>query len=325
MGHISPLLSIYENIKNDYEIIYFGLKNSMEEEVCKRLNIKFVELDLYPFFRKNIFKNIITINKLLKEIRRIKKEFKKEQIKAIISSGGYVSFPLVYAFKNNHKIKKLLIEPNSVFGLANKLLISKVDYVCTQFITSTNKKFIKTGNPIEISNPTFDHSSFYLNKELILFLGGSNGALEIVKLAYDFNCNYPEIKIFVITGDKYYETYKFNTNAHVYKRINNISSIFKFFKIIVSRSGASTLTEIILTNSVSILMPSKNVVANHQYKNAMFLKNKNACYLIENYSKESYIEVYNLLHNTLQIDTIKKNIFSLKAENSVENVVNLMK
>lgn len=324
MGHITPLLCLYNELKNDYEIIYFGLENSMEEGECKRIGIRFYPLDLLPFYRKRVLLNFKSFNKLIKEIRMIKKEFKNTQIKAIISSGGYVSFPLVYAFKNNKKIKKILLEPNSVLGLTNKLLVKNVDYVCTQFPISNNKKFIQTGNPITILPNTFDHPSFYLNKEMILFIGGSNGALEIVKLANEFNNNYPDIEIFVITGERYYETFVFNSNAHVYKKIINLNSIFKFFKLIVSRAGASTISEIIITNSASILFPSNNVTANHQYKNALYLKEKSACILLEKYQKNSYLDVYNSFINQELILDIKKNLEALKKDNSVKNVISLL-
>ena len=89
----------------------------------------------------------------------IKKKFKNAQIKAIISSGGYVSFPLVYALRKKSNTIKLLLEPNSVLGLSNKLLVGKVDYVCTQFLLSNKKKYVQTGNPITISNNS-DNISF---------------------------------------------------------------------------------------------------------------------------------------------------------------------
>lgn len=324
MGHITPLLSIYSKLKNDYEIIYFGLKDSMEEEACKRLDIQFFPMNVLPFNRKNLLKNYHTYKCMKNEIKRIKSDFKNAPIKAIISSGGYVSFPLVFSFKNNKKVKKILLEPNSVIGLANKVLSFKVDYICTQFDISKNAKFITTGNPIKINNPIFDHPSFYKNSNMILFVGGSNGALEIVKLAYDFNYNFPDVEIFVITGNRYFETYKFNSSAHVYKRINDISSIFKFFKIIVSRSGASTITEIVMTKSASVLLPSKNVTANHQYKNAKYLENLNACVMIIDYKKDSYLEVYNLFKNDDLILSIKGNIEKFNKINPLENVIKLI-
>ena len=110
-----------------------------------------------------------------------------------------------------------------------------------------------------------------------------------------------------------------------YKKINDISSIFKYFKIIVSRSGASTITEIILTNSASILLPSYNVTANHQYKNAFYLKEKNACILMENYQKDSYLEVYDLYINNVLVEKIKDNLKSIKINNSIDNVIRLIK
>ena len=86
MGHITPLLCLYNELKNDYEIIYFGLENSMEEGECKRIGIRFYPLDLLPFYRKRVLLNFKSFNKLIKEIRMIKKEFENTQIKAIISS-----------------------------------------------------------------------------------------------------------------------------------------------------------------------------------------------------------------------------------------------
>ena len=324
MGHISPLISLYKHLNIKYKIIYFGLKDSMEEEECKRLNIEFYPMELYPFYRKKIFKNILTFFRLFKETKIIKEKFLKYNVKAIISSGGFVSIPLIYSFRRNKKVKKILIEPNIIMGLANKILKHFVNYICVQFPVYKGNKYILTGNPIEVINSTFDHPAFYLNEDLILFIGGSNGALEIVKIAYDYHIHFPKQKIFVITGNKYFGTYAFNNNAYVYKKITEISSIFNKFKIIVSRAGASTITELINTKSCVLLFPSKNVSANHQMKNANYMEDMNMAVVIRNYDEKSYLKVHKLFVDNKKINEIKNNLSAKQINNSTQNILNLI-
>ena len=295
MGHISPLLGIILSFKDKYEFIYFGLENSMEEKICQKYNISFHKMKLLPFYKRNIFKNIFTVSYILKERRRIKKIYKDYDVAYIISSGGFVSIPLVLSFKNS---KKLLLESNTTLGLANRFLSIFVDYVGIQFNTIKLKKSILIGNPIVIEKEEYDHLWFYKNEPLILFVGGSNGAYEIVELAYLFNKNYPDIKIFVITGERYYDSFKFNNNVVVVKSIFKLSSVLYKFKLVISRAGASTITELLLSNVDFILFPSKNVSNNHQYKNAKYLYDNNMCGIIngDNFDKDIKY-VYNRFKN----------------------------
>ena len=318
MGHISPLISIIHSMKDEYKFLYFGLKDSMEEEICKRENIEFYPMKLHPFYRKNIFKNIKTVISIIKEKRRINKQFKNYNVKAIISSGGFVSIPLVLS-----KIKcvKILLESNTTLGLANKILLNFVDHLGAQFDTIHNKKAIVLGNPIIIREESFDHPFFYLKEKLILFVGGSNGAFDIVKIAYEFNIKYPYIKIFVITGNNYYDTYKFNENARVFKRITNLSSILYKFDLVVSRAGASTITELLISKVLFILIPSKNVSANHQELNAKYLKEKDLCEVINDVKDVKNVEnIYNLLFDERRKKIILNNQYNFHLPNSIKEI-----
>lgn len=300
MGHISPLLGIILSLKEEYDFVYFGLKDSMEERVCTRYNIPFYSLELIPFNRRNILKNIKTFYLISKSKRTIKKEFNSYNPKCIITSGGFVSIPLVLSFK---KTKKLLLESNTTLGLANKFLLRYVDYLGLQFDTFKNKKSVVIGNPLIIHNSTFDHPFFYLKDKPVLFVGGSVGAYEIVRCAFEFNIKYPNIKIIVITGDKYYEEFKFNSNARVYKRINELSGILNKFSLVVSRAGGSTITELINSSTPFVLYPSKNVSANHQELNAKYLHELGVCEIINDFNINSLVKIYNLL-----TDSIRQNI-----------------
>lgn len=322
MGHISPLLSIILSMKDKYEFVYFGLKNSMEEEVCIKNNIRFEPMLLTHFYRKNIFKNLKTFYLILKERKRIQKSYKKYNVKAIISSGGFVSVPLVLS---NFKCKKILLESNTSLGLANRFLGLFVDHIVLQFDTLKNKKIVVLGNPITIFKPTFDHLWFYQKEPIVLFVGGSNGAFEIVKMAYEFNQKYPNIKCFVITGNNYYDTFVFNDNVKKYKRISNLSSILNKFHLIISRAGASTITELLLSNSVFILAPSKNVSANHQVLNARYIKKCGACEVIEDIENTSYLDtIYCLIQSENKRLILKLNSEKIIQKNSLEKVIQLI-
>ena len=235
MGHITPLICLNNELKNSYEIVYFGLKDSMEEEVCKRNNITFFQMELYPFYRKKIWKNIKTFYRIFVEKIRIKKQYKNCSVKALISSGGYASIPVNFATKN---CTKILLEPNVSMGLANKFLSFFVDKICVQFPTIKSKKSIVTGSFVSILKSPFDHIFFYQNKPIVLFVGGSNGALEIVKICHRFSMKYTDVNIILITGNNYYDTYTFPPNVYKVKSVENLNGIFKNFDLIVSRAGA---------------------------------------------------------------------------------------
>lgn len=318
MGHISPLLGIILSMKNEYDFIYFGLEQSMEEEICKRYNISFYPMKLLPFYRKNWIKNIKTIYYIIKEKNKIKHKFNNYDIKVVISSGGYVSIPLLLGIKRS---KKILLESNTTLGLSNKLLSLFADKIGVQFDTIKQKKSVLVGNPILIEKSDFDHPWFYKKEELILFVGGSNGAKEIVTLAYKFNLKYPNIKLFVITGERYYDLYDFNQNVVKYKKIFRLSSILNKFSLVISRAGASTITELLLSNSKFVLCPSKNVTGNHQYKNAKYLTDLGLCVMI---SDESSDENVNYIYNYLSKNTLKTSSSMIVIKDSIERIKKLI-
>lgn len=304
MGHISPLMGIINNFKEEYQFVYFGLKDSMEEDVCKKNNIEFYPMKLLPFYRNKVFKNFLTFFYIFKEKRKIRKKYKKYDVKIIITSGGFVSIPLMLSFKNT---KKLLLESNTTLGLANLFLGKYANYVGVQFDSVKHSKKILIGNPILIPKQTFDHPFLYLNKPKILFVGGSNGALEIVECALRFNQKYPNIKLFVITGKNNYDINGFNNNVRIFQRIENLSAIMHYFTLVVSRAGAATITELLMEKVVFVLYPSKNVSDNHQVLNAQFLKDKGVCEMIMESNEDSLSLIYDLLFNKNKRQSITSN------------------
>ncbi len=173
LGHITPLINIYNKFKSEHSFVYFGLENSLEEEICKKNNIKFISLKLKGLNRKNIFKNIEVFNLIRYSNKIVKKELVKKP-DLIIASSGFVCIPLLYKAK---RIPIFLLEQNTTLGLVNRLFYKK----CTKLFLSLpiDKKLSKSvlsGNFILNNYNTYDNIDFYCKKPLILLFFGSMGS-----------------------------------------------------------------------------------------------------------------------------------------------------
>ena len=334
-GHIYPALAIINKIKEkepNSEFLYIGTHNRMEKDIIPKYNIPFKSIEIYGFNRKKIFKNFKTIKCLIKarkECKNIIKEFKPD---IVIGVGGYVTVPVIMS-AHSLKIKTFIHEQNSIPGKANLTLSRYADLIGGSFKSSMSEfpkeKTIFTGNPCSedaIKKEAMDKSTFGLskNKKLVLFVMGSLGASKVneflVKTMSLFNNkNY---EILYVTGNSDYESItknKFPNNVKVVPYIENMTRIMKNTDLIVTRAGASTLSEVIALEIPSILIPSPYVPNNHQYKNAIDLVNSNAAYMIEEKNLSGDIIVRNideLINNETKIKEMKKNLKALKVENS---------
>jgi len=347
-GHIYPALAIINKIKEhepNSEFLYIGTHNRMEKDIIPKYNIPFKAIEIYGFNRKHLFKNF----KVLKCLYKCKKEC-KEIIKnfnpdIVIGVGGYVTAPVILAA---HKLgyKTFIHEQNSVPGATNKLLAEKVDLIGVSLKSSLNdfpsNKTIFVGNPCSEdaeNKPAISKSKFNLSsdKKLVLFVMGSLGSNKVnnflVKTMSLFNNkNY---EILYVTGKQDYEYIsrkKFPSNVKVVPYIENMTGIMKHTDIMVTRAGATTLSEIIALKIPSILIPSPYVPNNHQYKNAMDLVQNDAAILVEEKDLKTDILVKiidNLIDNKDKIKEMKKNLASMNVPNSstaiyksIKNLIN---
>ena len=295
-GHIIPLIAISKKIN---DVIYIGNKNSLEEKICKENNILFFGLET-----KN---NVYSI---------IKNNFKIKfnHIDCIISTGGFISMPvLIYGIL--HRIPIYLIEGNTTFGITNKFFSyfsNKVflAYPCKKM----KKKYVITGLPTLINSNIYEHFDFD-----ILIIGGSLGSKPLCDLIYSLNENF---KIILIAG-RYYKDYQNIKNVKAFEYRNDLNSLMKQAKIIISRAGAMTTYEIFLLNKVSIIIPSKNTKLNHQVKNAYYFKEHNLSYYLDEEEASSKIndlvnKALNSSYNTLKIIESQK---ELTRNNSVDLIL----
>ena len=293
-GHIYPALGVIEKLKEDKnnEILYIGTKNRMESKIIPDKNIPYVGIEMYGL-TKNIFKDVKDIYCIIsayKKCKKIMKEFKPDYV---IGFGGYVTYPVILAA---HKlgIKTAIHEQNKIPGKTNKHLSKYADITFTSFESSKGEfknKVIVSGNPcaenaLTIKAHDKTKLGFTKNKKLIIIVMGSLGSETVNNRLKDFITSYKseENEILFITGKDYYEDYKnmkVSKNIKLVPEYEDLSGLIKSSDLVISRAGASTISELLSLDKPSILIPSPYVANNHQYYNALDLKEKGLCYMLE--------------------------------------------
>lgn len=296
-GHIYPALAIINKIKEkepNSEFLYIGTHNRMEKDIIPAHHIPFETIEIYGFQRKQFWKNGKTLAAFFKAIKKCKHLIRDFQPDIVLGVGGYVTGPVLYAA---HKLgyKTMIHEQNSVPGKANLFLSKFVDCIAVSFPSSMKEfpdyKTVFTGNPcgqdalkqVPMDKKTLGLSS---SKPLVLFVMGSLGSSKmnefLVKTMTAFQGkNY---EILFVTGKQDYENIHkltFPTNVKVVPYVEGMPRLMKQTDLMVTRAGASTLSEIIALTVPAIIIPSPYVPNNHQLKNAMDLVKENAALLVE--------------------------------------------
>lgn len=336
-GHIYPALAIINKIKEiepNSEFLYIGTHNRMEKDIIPNHGIPFKSIEIYGFNRKNLFKNFKTIKCLLKAKNECKKMIKDFNPDIVIGVGGYVTVPVIMA-AHSLGIKTFIHEQNSVAGKANLTLSRYADLIGVSFKSSINEfpkeKTIFTGNPCSedaLKKKAMNKNEFKLSKDkkLVLFVMGSLGASKVNEFLIDTMklFNNKDYEILYVTGNKDYhkiKEIKFPSNVKVVPYIDSMTRIMKNTDLIVTRAGASTLSEIIALDLPSILIPSPYVPNNHQYKNALDLVNNDAAILIEEKDLKGDIIVRNIdkiINDDKKLNSMKKGLKALKVDNSAD-------
>jgi UDP-N-acetylglucosamine--N-acetylmuramyl-(pentapeptide) pyrophosphoryl-undecaprenol N-acetylglucosamine transferase len=241
--------------------------------------------------------------KLVSSLIKARKIVRKFKPDVAIGTGGFASGPLLNmaAVKG---VPSLIQEQNSYPGITNKILAKRVDKICVaydgleRFFPSG--KLIKTGNPIRQDLLTIDSKTnegkafFKLNsaKKTLLILGGSLGSKrinELIEKELEF-FQTQNVQVIWQCGKLYFEQYKKHNNSEdvqVHAFLNNMDFAYAASDFIISRAGASSVSELCVVGKPVIFVPSPNVAEDHQTKNAMAIVDKDAALLI----KESDLDI----------------------------------
>ncbi|MCP5061757.1 MAG: undecaprenyldiphospho-muramoylpentapeptide beta-N-acetylglucosaminyltransferase [Ignavibacteriae bacterium] len=297
-GHLYPAVAVAEHIRSvqpESTILFVGTKNKIESRVVPNLGFAFKTIWISGFSRKLTLKNLLFPIKLIVSIIQsmiINLNFNPS---VAIGAGAYLSGPIVW-LASVFGAKVVLLEQNSYPGVTNRMLQNKADKIHLGFEDS--KKYFKdksklfvSGNPVRTTLKILNKEealkkfSFSASRKTLLILGGSLGAKNInesvkenLQLLIKEN-----IQIIWQTGELYFDSYKEleNENVKVLKFIDDMSTAYSASDLVLARAGATTIAEVAYLGLPVIFVPSKNVAANHQFKNAKSIVDNNAGLLIE--------------------------------------------
>ncbi len=295
-GHLYPGIQIAKELKNrGHEVIFVASSNGIDQDLfAKESDLPFEVRywDLRGFSRsmspKNIVRNLNTGVKVLKTnmlAKNLIKEFKPD---FVLGMGGYISYPVV-STAAKMGVNTAIHEQNSYPGLVNRKLAKKVDYVFNTYEKALSYFEVNSEitNVIESSNPRVDEARKFktdeINENSVLFLGGSLGAERVNEIAIEYAKKNPEKQVDLVCGERYVtelaDTKVPNLTLHSY-----LTDQLKWIdqaEVVVTRGGATTLLEVVALEKLALVIPSPNVVANHQYHNAMSFVDKGYLEVIE--------------------------------------------
>lgn len=342
-GHLFPALSIANEIRHrepDAEFLFVGNKNRIEGTQVPKLGFEFEPISMIGMPRKVSFKIVKFIWNFLKSLIESYKILKAFKPKIIFGTGGYVSVaPILIA--NYLKIPNCMIEPNLFPGVATKLLAKNAKRVYLSFEKSgdyfkSKTNILVSGTPVRMNlelksrEESADYFKLSSSKKTILILGGSLGAKSINEKTMDILEKITQNYQLIWQCGKFYIKDLSNKvkseSVFLTDFLDRMDLAYSLADIVISRAGASTISEITYYGLASILIPSPNVADNHQYYNAKILSDKNAALLFEDRgnSYELLKMVSDLLKNEPQLIEIKKKSKSLSRPNAAAKIVDDM-
>lgn len=343
-GHIFPAVSIANEIKKlvpEADILFVGALGKMEMEKVPAAGYKIIGVPIAGLQRGKILANLklplLIIRSLLKT-RKIIIDFKPD---VVVGTGGFASGPILRAASSKN-IPTLLQEQNSFAGITNKLLSKRASKICVAYEGMEKffpkEKILLTGNPVRQDlkdlKPLREEAQTFFklspNKKTILVIGGSLGARTINEAIGEGLQTFTENNIQLIwqTGKNYFaraqqQAEKYSSqHIYAFDFISKMNLAYAAADIVISRAGASSVSELCNIAMPCILVPSPNVAEDHQTKNAMALVNKNAALLVRDTEAKNELvkTAIDLLQNSQQQQTLSNNISKMAFHNSANMI-----
>ncbi|MCE3228050.1 MAG: undecaprenyldiphospho-muramoylpentapeptide beta-N-acetylglucosaminyltransferase [Bacteroidetes bacterium] len=345
-GHIFPAVAIANEIKKlvpSVEILFVGALGKMEMEKVPAAGYKIIGVPIAGLQRKFTLANLKLPFLIIKSMMKTKKIISEFNPDVVVGTGGYASGPLLKA-ATNKGIPALIQEQNSYAGITNKLLSKKAGRICVAYEGMEKffpkEKILVTGNPVrqDISNVSEKRNegiSFFKldhTKKTVLVIGGSLGARTINEALGAGLSELAKNNIQLIwqTGKGYHTTALEQAKGFAAQGIYALDFIsrmdlaYAVADVVISRAGASSISELCNIGMPCILVPSPNVAEDHQTKNAMALVNKDAAILVRDpEANEKLIKsVVELVNDISKQVNLKNNISKMAFHNSA-NVIAL--
>lgn len=341
-GHIYPAIAIADELKSrfpDCEILFVGARDKMEMQKVPQAGYKIEGLWIAGLQRKLTLENAMFPLKLMSSLTRSRIIIRNFRPDVAIGTGGFASGPLLQV-ANSLNIPTVIQEQNSYPGITNKLLGKRAKAVCVAYENLERffpkDKIVFTGNPVRedlihihgLKKEAREYFQLDENKKVLLVLGGSLGSRRINQLIakelVDFAAQ--NVQIIWQCGKFYYDEYKHynaNENVQVLSFIDRMDLVYAAADFVISRSGASSVSELCIVGKPVIFIPSPNVAEDHQTKNAQSIVDKNGALLL----KETELDTkFTTVFNTLLADEalqnkLSENIKKLAKTNATKEIV----
>ena len=302
-GHIFPALSIAGEVQRRHpeaRILFVGAEGRMEMEKVPAAGYNIIGLPVSGFDRKHLLRNFKVLARLFKSMGLAKKILNDFKPDIAIGVGGYASGPMLKAAQKMG-IPTLLQEQNSYAGVTNKLLAAKADCICVAYEGMERffpqEKIVLTGNPVRrnllecgaTAQQARQAMGMDPNCKTILIIGGSLGARTVNNAIIDGLSKIGEtygVQVIWQTGKIYDQQCREALDTSGVKNvsqmpfISNMDMAYRAADLVVSRAGASSISELQLLGKPAILVPSPNVAEDHQTKNALALANRDAAIMV---------------------------------------------
>lgn len=347
-GHIFPAVSIANALKAkrpDAEFLFVGAEGRMEMEKVPQAGYAIKGLPVVGLNRSNPLQWFSFLWKFFKSKQTAKQIVKEFAPDAVVGVGGYASAPTLDA-ANSLGIPTFLQEQNSFAGKANKMLATKARKICVAYDGMERffpqEKIILTGNPVRqnlMDVPFKDAEAlkaFGLDpqKKTLLIIGGSLGARTINNSVIGGLQKLKEAGIQVIwqTGKFYYEDAKKEADKSANPLltctafVKNMDQAYAVADLVISRAGASSISELCLLKKPCVLVPSPNVAEDHQTKNALALSTKDAAVLVtDQEAPEKLIDtVIQLINDESRLKTLSDNVAKLAQLDSAACIADII-
>lgn len=359
-GHIFPAISIanaLREVEPNCEILFVGANGRMEMERIPDAGYNIVGLDIQGLERKKICKNFKVVFNFIKSYIKAKSIVHNFAPDVAIGVGGYVSAAAMRAAASLN-VTIVLQEQNSFAGITNKFLAKKASKICVAYDGMERffdkSKIVLTGNPVRQNilnsniniKEAYEHFRLDSSKKTLLIIGGSLGAKTINEsilgnidelLKSDFQViwqtgkyYFPEIAKNL--KERYNQSSKTEQsplcieNLFVADFISAMDYAYRIADVVISRAGASSISELCLLAKPSILVPSPNVSENHQYHNAMSLANKNATILVEDHMAGQILtkQAIDLIQDDNRLKILSENIQKLAFADSAKKIAQVV-
>ena len=345
-GHIFPALSIANEVRRrhpDARILFVGAEGRMEMEKVPAAGYNIIGLPVSGFDRKHLLRNFKVVARLFKSMGLAKKILKDFKPDIAIGVGGYASGPMLKEAQKQG-IPTLLQEQNSYAGVTNKLLAAKADCICVAYEGMERffpqDKIVLTGNPVRRNllecgaTPEQARQAMGMdpNKKTILIIGGSLGARTINNAIIDGLAKIGEVydvQVIWQTGKIYDQQCREALEASGVKNvaqmafISNMDMAYRAADLVVSRAGASSISELQLLGKAAILVPSPNVAEDHQTKNALALSTRDAAILVPD--ADAAAQLVDTMLATVadggKTDTLASNVLQMALRDAAEHIV----